>query len=154
MIPLALVQSIQTANDVSLTAYGIDVELHLLTNANAIDFLDSYLDILRDGQFTIINTKTWIEWSPNVYKLKKLGLFNESDLPILAYFKSNLDIPMHSYIKIPITYAPQDRQQTDSFEIVNRVMGDGSGGKFSDIEVISCYSIAPLRNKKGPVGLS
>ena len=154
MIPLALVQSMQVANDVSLAAFGINVELHLLTNAEAISALDSYLDILKDGQFQVSNEKCFIEWSPNTYRLKKLGLFTEGELPILAYFRSSLVIPMHSYVKVPITYMPQDRQQVDQFEIVNSVMGDGVGGKFSDISIISCYHLAPLRNKQGPVGLS
>ena len=143
MLPSETNLAFRASTDVSVDFWGLDVNLYLLTNFDSIIDLDAYKSA-EDKQYQLIQTKCRLEWVENVYKLKKLGLYNEKYLPILAYFKSSIDIPLGSYFTIDIAYMPSLQVDTDKFEIV-----DDSILGMSDIEFLRVYKIAPKRDQSG-----
>jgi hypothetical protein len=144
MMPTATNQAFKQNINTALGNYGIDVTLYLLVNADNIQYLDAYQSS-EDRQYIIFPTKCRMEWSANTYRMRKLGLYNEKDLPILAYFTNNIDIPLHSYFSVGITYMKDNELETDRFEII-----DDSIAGLSDTEILRIYKVAPLRNLSNP----
>lgn len=145
MIPLALAQAFKINYNTAISNYGIDVTLYLLVNADSIQFLDAYQST-EDRKYIIFPTKCRLDFSnKNFYRMRKLGLYNEHDLPILAYFTNTIDIPVHSYFTVALSYMKDNELETDRFEIV-----DDSITGISDIEISRCYKVAPLRNLANP----
>lgn len=149
IIPQETIDALRNFVDVSLDNYGIDCELYILTDSDLIDSHDAYSEI-EEKTFTKYNTKVWIEWSPSMASLRKLGLFTEekttqTTLPIIARFKTQSDtfpdIPIGSYIKVNIQFVPK-QYNTDSFEIINIF-----AGPFQDIQVVKQYLLSPRRVK-------
>ena len=143
MIPIAMANAFRNAVNVSVDLWGIPVTLYILMNADSIQSLNVYQTV-EDRKYQIIQTKCRLEWVDNVYKLRKLGLYNEKYLPIVAWFPLNLDIPLHSYFTVDMIYLPANQQDTDSFEIV-----DDSIEGISNIELMTAYKVAPKRDQQG-----
>ena len=89
-----------------------------------------------------IPTSVLIRWSPEVRRLKELGLYTDdphSVLPILAYFKFEDDPVIDDYIELEFEYSIGDIK-TNKFEIVDRKLrGHGA-------EARSIWVIAPKRS--------
>lgn len=144
MIPIELVQAFKSNYNTAVTNYGIDVTLYIINNATTIQYLDAYQST-EDRQYIVYPTKCRLEWVSNIYRMRKLGLYNEKDLPIIAYFKNDLDIPVHSYFTVTLAYMKDNQLETDRFEVV-----DDSITGLSDTEMMRMYKVAPLRNLQDP----
>ena len=150
MIPQETVQALRQFNDTVVGLYGIDCTLYQLSNANAVEALGIYSKP-SDSTFTEYTTTVFIEWSPSAKKLRKLGLFVEDEIPILAWFSNqfesvqrnvtDLDIVIGSYFKVDVQYIPDD-YDTDEFEIIDVVIR-----AMHDALVLKCFKIAPRRVK-------
>ena len=139
MLPISVARALRNANRVAIQVYGIDVTLYLLKNPTVIENLDAYQSV-DDHEYTEMPVKCWVEWSPNVYRLRKLGIFNETDLPGLVHFENDIEIPRGSYIKIPITFLPSNQKDWDKFEIADQVIPN-----LADIDVLRIYKMVPRR---------
>jgi len=149
MIPQSVVDTLRNNVNVSVENFGIDCDLYLLTNATALEDEDIYKDP-DDMEYTHYSTKVWIEWSPNVYRLRKLGVHSEDELPIIARFKyeatsdagaiPTLNIIKGSYIKIAIQYVPDKYEGYEEFEVV-----DVFTGEMHDAILSRIYLLAPRR---------
>ena len=130
-------------NDISVKIYGIDCQLYIASNASVAEDNDAYL---APDQYTYappMATQVFVEWRPNMYRLRAMGLFVEGALPILAHFTFDRLIPIGSYFTVAMIYVPAVID-TQAFNIENLVVPDGS---ISDIEVKRYYSVAPRRNR-------
>lgn len=139
ILPLAIVNSFRVANNVVVNAYGIDATLYLANNLTSVESLDSYQTV-QDYTYTVTPVKCWIEWSPNLYRLRKLGLFNEKDLPGLVHFQNTIEITRYSYIEVPITFLPADQKDFQQYEVVDQAIPN-----LADIDIRRIYKLAPRR---------
>lgn len=102
----------------------------------------SYTDTLRDKAIITfkdpIDTYVLIHWSPEVRRLKALGLFVEGELPILAYFKFEDDPNAKDYIELDYHYSIGD-MKTNKFEITDRKL------RGHDAEARAVWVLAPRR---------
>lgn len=143
MIPQRTVDTMRHFVDVSVDNYGIPCTLYIPMNQDTVVNFDVYV---RPGDWTYVSydTLVWIDWTPNKHKLRKLGLFLEDELPILAWFKyvidgAHRDIEINSWFEIPDQYVP-DKYDTEQFEIVD-IMIPG----MHDAVITKYYKIAPRR---------
>ena len=146
MIPQRTVDTMRHYVDVSVDNYGIDCTLHVPTNQDTVVNYDAYWKP-GDWTYTTYNTVVWIDWSPNKYRLRKLGLYVEDDIPILAWFKNyingvHVDIEINSWFKIDPQYIP-DKYDTEEFELVD-VLVPG----MHDAVITKYWKIAPRRLRK------
>lgn len=150
MVPQAVVNAFRQHNDFAVSIYGIDCMLHIPTNFDAVMQKDAYAEP-GDYDYADYTTKVIIEWSPNVSRLKALGMYSEDDLPIIAYFENKIpdsngvlqdvDILKGSYFEISMEYIP-DSFDADSFEVIDVMIP-----RKHDAIIYQMYKIAPRRVK-------
>lgn len=150
MIPQRTVTILRSYVDISLDAYGIDCELFVPTNYDTVIEQDAYAKP-EDFEYERYACKIFINWSPSVYRLKKLGLFVEGELPILMYLprqavltrtgaRVDVDVIRGSYVKVNLQYVPQNRQSGDEFELV-----DVRIRSMHDAEIVNIWKAVPRR---------
>ncbi len=158
MIPRETIDVFRHQVDVSLDNYGISCTLYIPTNTSYDDA--EKLDVFAkpsDYEFISYSAKVFIEWQPSVYRLKKLGMFVEGNLPILAWFGNkatalegsqigqevDIDIVKQSYFEINPEYIPSNFIGADQFEVINPIIKG-----IHDAVILQGFSIAPRRIKK------
>ena len=158
MIPRETIDQLRNYVDISLDAYGIDCTLYIPTAATyaAAEKLDVF-STPADYDFVSYTAKVFIHWTPSIWKLKKLGLFVEGQLPILAYFPNKVkyadgsnegdsvevDIVQRSYIRILPEFIPDDVEGVEEYEIVN--VGTKN---MQDAICVQIYSLVPRRTEQ------
>jgi hypothetical protein len=152
MIPRRTIDALRTFNDVSVDIYGIDCDLYVPSAVvlNTEETFDIYGEDSQMPSYTHYAAKVWIEWSPEGRRLRKYGLDMEKEVPILARFAEqaindslvevNVDITIHSYIKVATEYVPNNVSDTDEFEMVDILVGN-----MHDAIVSKIYKLAPRR---------
>jgi len=155
MLPRGSIDVLRDYVDIALDAIGMDCTLYIPTNTSYIEA--EKLDVFAkpsDYNYTSYSAKTFINWSPKVRILKKLGLFTEDQLPILARFgnkavalegpnkglKVSIDTMLHSYIKIEPEFISEKYVGIEEFEIV-----DVASQGFQDAVIRRIYSLVPRR---------
>jgi hypothetical protein len=151
MIPDSLVDVLRKQINISVEIYGQDCVLYVPDNYEVVRDDDVYAEP-QDYAFTMYDTQVMIQWSPSKNKLLKLGMYSETDAPVIAYFPTEIkdfsgfshfkDIPRQSYIKISMQYVPR-RYETDEFEVVDIVTSN-----FQDSIVRKMYLLVPRRIKE------
>lgn len=149
MIPRETIDALRKQADVTLDNYGIDCDLYIPSNLDATEDLDIYAKP-TDYKYTHYATKVFIEWSPNQYRLRRYGIYAEDETPIIARFGRtatdddgvtvNVDISVHSYIRIEMEYVPNNYSDTDEFEIVSVALGNAH-----DAVIAKVFKLAPRR---------
>lgn len=139
MIPQATIDVLRSFNDISVEVYGIDCILRVPLNWNATEPKDVYATP-EDYAFKEYSIKVFIEWKPDTRRLRRLGIFTENDLPIIAWFKNDPGVTIRSYIKVPIQYIPKEYQDTDEFEIVDILIRG-----MHDAIAVNAFRLAPRR---------
>jgi hypothetical protein len=142
VIPDSTIKVLRKYNDLTIQNYGIDCTLYVPTNLTSLEGNDLYTVNTDISYKQYSNQKVWIDWSTKQFdRLRKLGIFNEGDLPIIAFFKNFPEVLIHSYIVVPIKYIPEI-YDTDSFEIVNVIALNTYNN-----EVVRSFKLAPKRDK-------
>jgi len=158
MIPRESIDVLRDFIDVTLLSYGIECVLYIPTNAsyNEAEKLDVFATP-DNYEYESYSAKVFIDWSPNIWRLKKLGLYTEDQTPIIANFgnkvtvlegsnagdKVEVDIPLHSYIRINPEFIPDNQEDIEEFEIVN--IGTPN---MQDAVIYKVYSLAPRKVKQ------
>jgi len=150
MIPQATVDVLRKFGDVSVDLYGISCTLYIPNNLSTVEKYDVY-DEIGDYSYDEYTTKVWIEWSPNIRRLRRYGFFTEEDIPIVARFgrtatntlgaEVQVDVVVRSYIKVPIQYIPNSYSHTDEFEVVDTLIGN-----VHDAVTNKLFRLAPRRS--------
>lgn len=142
IIPIRTVDTIRTFSDLAVDLFGITCTLYVPSNLTALEPNDAYT-----APTDIVYTKhtqvpVWVEWfAKDIVKLRKLGIFSENELPMTAWFKSEPEVVIQSYIKVESRFIP-NKYDTDEFEIVDVILVNTY-----DSEVYRRYKIAPRRAK-------
>lgn len=158
LIPQRTVDAIRHMADVILDYAGIDCTLYIPTvgSYNEAEKLDIYSTPEDYIPYTAYSAKVFINWRPDLYQLKRLGLFTEGQLPILVRFGNkavpiegspageevDIDVVKRSYFSIAPQFIPNNYLGVTEFEIVNvAVQG------IHDAVLTKLYSAAPRRVK-------
>lgn len=139
MIPQITVNVLRSHQDISVDLYGIDCDLYIKDNSDAQE-LHIYDESPESTFKEKIITKVFIEWSPNKYKLRKLGLFVEQNVPIIAWLKHDENLVIGSYFVISQQYVPK-QYDTEKFELVTPIVRGSH-----DAEAVTCWKVVPLRS--------
>ena len=156
MIPQALVDALRHQVNVTLNkVYGMDCTLFIPTveSYNAAEMKDVFAKP-GDYQFVSYSTKVFIEWQPTAYRLKKLGLFVEGNLPIVAWFPTkaialegsnigaevDIDVVKQSYFEIETEFIPENFKKNSQYEILDPIIKG-----MQDAVVRKGYSVVPRR---------
>jgi len=151
IIPAETVVALRKQVDVVIDVYGIDCTLYVPTNADTTDTYDVYVKP-SDHTYTIYtDQKVHIVWSPDQKALRKLGIFTEEVIPIVAFFKNTykdiagndlaLDVTKGSYISVDFEAVP-DQYDTEEFEVVDVIIRH-----MHDAVAVRAYKLAPRRVK-------
>jgi len=143
IIPYETIDVIKKFNDLAVDIYGIDCTLYIPNNLTALEPNDAYTDPATITYRTYSDQKVWVEWfAKDIVRLRKLGIFAEGELPIIAYFKNYPEVTIKSYIKVPMRYIPGTFNDNDCFEVVDEIMI----GTYNT-ETIRKFKLAPQRRK-------
>jgi len=87
LIPLHTVDALRDNVDVVLDMYGIDCNLLIPTPTSFLEAekLDAYMTP-GDLSYVLYTAKVFIDVQPDIKRLRKLGLYTEGSLPIVAKF--------------------------------------------------------------------
>jgi hypothetical protein len=106
-----------------------------------------------DFTYNIYTAQIYVEWNPNIHRLRKLGFFAENESPMVARFASTavdvdesgvdvkVEIVPKSYVQIPIQFIP-DQLDTNEFELVDtKITG------VHDAVAVKLWQLVPRRVK-------
>ena len=142
MIPQETINVLRQYTNLAVDTYGYDCTLYIPNNLNTIENYDVYVKP-SDFAYKTYNTSVFIEWSPDVKRLRKIGVFTEDEIPMIAWFKNLPDVVRGSYFKINVQHIPGKTVEEDEFEIVDELI-KGMG----DMVALYGYKIAPKRTKR------
>jgi len=155
MLPRASIDVLRDYVDIALSAIGIDCTLYIPTNTSYSEA--EKLDVFAtpsDYAHLSYSAKVFINWSPNVRLLKKLGLFTEDQLPILARLGNKavalegpnqgsivvINTVLRSYIRMEPEFIPENYEGVEEFTVV-----DVATQGFQDAIIRRIYSLVPRR---------
>ena len=155
MIPRRTIDTMRKQVNVSLDLFGIDCDLYVPNNLSTTETYDIY-QAPADYTFDHYSTKVFINWNPNIYRLKAKGLYVDGELPIMVCFPYevtdddgdtvDVEIHRHSYFSIEPEFVPDDFQGSsgntgfEEFELID-VVAD----KFHDAVIVKRWKAVPRR---------
>jgi len=155
ILPRETIDVLRDLVDISLDNYGMDCVLYIPTTVSLdnVEKLDIYSEP-SDYVFTSYSTKVFIVWNPSKYRLRKLGIFVEGEIPILAWLPNkaialegsdagssvNIDVVQHSYFEIQSEFIPANFKDVKEFEIVDVIVKG-----IHDAVVYKGFKIVPRR---------
>jgi len=155
MIPRESIDVLRGYVDIALDAIGIDCTLYIPTNTSfAVAEKKDIYAVPADYEYISYTAKIFIDWTPNIWKLKKLGLFLEDTLPILCWLGNKatalegsevgtevtIDVCIRSYFRIEPEFIPEKYMGVEEFEIVNV-----ASKKMQDALIRQIFSAVPRR---------
>jgi len=146
MLPQPIVQTLRQYSTIAVQLWGIDCDL-FIPESPALDQEEQF-DIYDETPAAdaipveMIQTQVFIEWSPNIHRLRALGLYVEDSVPIVAWFDPKLPVVRKSYFRIDINYIPEDFNDTDEFEVTDNLIR-----AMHDAVTVKAFSIAPRRKE-------
>jgi len=130
MLPRETVDALRKQVNVSLDLYGISCDLYIPNNLSETEVYDIY-QTPGDYTFDHYTSKVFVNWNPNIYRLKAKGLYIDGD---------DVDILRHSYISIEPEYVPDNYEGIEEFELIDIVVD-----KFHDKVVVKSFKAVPRR---------
>lgn len=155
MLPRETIDVLRDYVDIALDAIGMDCTLFIPTNTSYSEA--EKLDVFaKPSDYTYLkySAKVFIQWNPSMYKLKKLGLYIEDDIPILCWFGNKatalegsdagsevaIDVALKSYFELEPEFIPGNFKGIEQFAVVN-VASKG----MQDAIIRKIYSAVPRR---------
>ena len=143
LLPMETIEVYRNTVDRMIEVYGFEVELYV-PQINAVDQqeeMDIYMEKPDESEHMMapITTKTFIDWKPDMKRLRRLGIFTEDSLPIIGWFKNIPELTRKAYIKVPINYQTGE-WGTDEFELIDCLIRN----TYNSI-VVQCWNIVPRR---------
>ncbi len=158
LIPRESIDAFRKFVNVTLDNYGISCNLYIPT-VSSYNFAET-LDVFatpQDLSYDHFRATVFVEWGVSVYRLKKLGIFAEDMLPIVAWFSNvaiaadgsdsgeevPIDVHKKSYFTVEPEFIPDNYRGSEAFEVVSPVVKG-----MHDAVLLQGWSIAPRRVKK------
>lgn len=138
LVPRATIDVLRGVVDVILNqAIGMDCTIYIpttssLTSAEGLDIFEKPSDLA----FTPYSSSCFIVWNPSKYRLRKLGIFVENEIPILVWLPNtatalegseqgqvvDIDVVQKSYIRIAPEMIPGKYQNVQELEVVDVIV--------------------------------
>jgi len=155
IIPRRTIDALRNNVDVALDILGIDCTLYIPTTAslNAHEGNDIF-EQPSDLTFLSYSAKCFIVWNPNKYRLRKIGIYTEDDIPMVIWLPNqatalegseigtevDVDIIQRSYIRVTPEFVPNNTTDVTEFELVDlRIKGT------HDSVLVKAYKGVPRR---------
>jgi len=138
LIPRETIDVLRQHINIGMDMLGIECTLYIPNDASLenAEGLDMYEVASRDLTFVSYSTQCFIEWNPNKYRLRKLGIYVEDELPILVWVpllvtalegtevgtEVEVDTVHRSYLSIAPEFVPADVTAVQEFEIVDVIV--------------------------------
>jgi hypothetical protein len=113
---------------------GVEATLYIPTDASlvAAEGLDVF-ELTSNHTYVSYTVLCFVEWNPSKYRLKKLGIYTEDELPILVWIplvatalegdsigqQVDIDVVQKSYLQINPEFIPDNTSDTQEFEVVD-----------------------------------
>jgi hypothetical protein len=137
LIPRETIDTLRLHANVLMDSLGIAATLYIPTNASltAAEGLDVF-ELTSDHTYLSYTVMCFIEWNPSKYRLKKLGIYTEGELPILVWMplvatalegsligqEVDIDVVQKSYFKITPEFIPNSTEKAQEFEVVDLII--------------------------------
>jgi len=134
LIPRETIDTLRQHANFLMDSLGIEATLYIPTDASltAAEGLDVF-ERTSDHAYLSYSVMCFIEWNPSKYRLKKLGIFTEGELPILVWIpllatalegdevgqEVDIDVVQKSYFKITPEFIPGSEEKAQEFEVVD-----------------------------------
>jgi hypothetical protein len=151
LIPQRVIDGLRQIIDVSTDLAGIDCTLYIPTNYNEVQKEDAYAHTAL-YEYAKYTCRVIVTWKPSTYRLKKLGVFVEDELPILVTLPQkatnkagalvNVDIIQHSYIAVSLEHVPDNKTMGNEFELVDQAIRG-----MHDAEITRIWKAVPRRRE-------
>jgi len=143
ILPIETIEVYRSIVDNMIDIYGFEVALYLPKRftVDQQESLDIYAEKPDDSGHYLEprSVDVFIEWKPDMKRLRRLGIFTEDTLPIVAWFKNKPELTRKAYIRVPINYQSGE-WGTDEFELIDCLIKNTYNAV-----VVQCWNIAPRR---------
>jgi len=136
-----LIETFRKQVDTMVDVYGFYCDLFIIKNYEQQEKLDIYDEKPEVKYENPIKTKVFIEWKPDIKRLRRLGIYTEEVIPLVAWFKftSIPELKRGSYIRIEYNYI-KGEWGTDEFELVDSFVQNSYNAV-----IVQGWSLAPRR---------
>lgn len=137
LIPRETIDVLRKHVNIALDSVGIPCTLYIPTTAalTAVEGFDIF-EKPSDLSYLSYTSDCFIVWNPSMYRLKKLGIFVEGELPILVWLplkatalegsqagqEVDVDVVQRSYIRINPEFVPGNVTDPQEFDVVDVVI--------------------------------
>lgn len=147
LLPLQTIKTIRKLNDMTVDHFGFDCDLYMpkpqvIKQREGLDVYQETPELDKEKYQAPIKTKVFVEWKPDVKRLRNLGIFTEENLPILAWFKNIEGLQRDCFIKVSLNDM-EGVWSTDEFTLVDRVVKH-----MYDAAAVEGWLLAPRRRKE------
>jgi len=131
LIPRETIDTLRQHVNFLMDSLGVEATLYIPTAAslNTAEGLDVF-ELHTDHSYLSYSIMCFIEWNPSKYRLRKLGIFTEDELPILVWIplvatalegdeagqEVDIDVVPKSYFKIAPEFIPGSEIKAQEFE--------------------------------------
>jgi len=155
ILPRRTIDILRSQVDVVLDIIGIDCIIYVPTTTSLEE--NEGFDIFEkpsDLTYVSYSAKCFIVWNPNKYRLRKLGIYVEEEIPMVVWLPNkatalegsesgtevDVDIVQRSYIRINPEFIPNNVTDVIEFELVDlKVKG------MHDAVLVKAYKGVPRR---------
>lgn len=139
ILPRETIDALRNLVDIALGSVGIDCTIYIPTTAS-LDAGEGN-DIFEqpsDLTFVTYSGNCFVVWNPSKYRLRKLGIYSEDDLPMIIWMPNkatalegvhagtevDVDIVQRSYVRIAPEFIPGNVEDVTEYELVDlRIRG-------------------------------
>jgi hypothetical protein len=139
VLPIETINAYIANLDMVIEIYGVPCMIFIPKNIDAREKLSLYQEGVSPQFDDGVETKVWIEWNPDMKKLRNMGIHVEGELPILAFFRRDHDVQRNSYFKLLLSFGTGANQE-EEFELVDCVLK-----KVYNSSVVEAWKIVPRR---------
>jgi hypothetical protein len=155
ILPRETIDVLRNNIDVILGIVGINCTIYIPTTAslNSNEGNDIF-EQPSDLTFVSYSGNCFIVWNPSKYRLRKLGIFTEDELPMIIWLPNkatalegdqagsevDIDIIQRSYIRVNPEFIPDNTTDVTEYELVDLRVRN-----FHDKVVVKAYKGVPRR---------
>jgi len=155
IIPRRTIDCLRNNIDVLLASVGIDCTIYIPTSSSLnADEGNDIFELPSNLTYLSYSGKCFIVWNPNKYRLRKLGVYTEDDIPMIIWMPNkatalegsevgtevSIDVVQRSYIRVNPEFIPSNTTDVTEYELVDiQIRG------FHDASIVRAFKGVPRR---------
>jgi len=146
LLPQKTINTIRSLSDMTVEHFGFECELFIpkpevIEQREGLDIYQETPELTNEKFYNAIKTKVFIEWKPDTKRLRRLGVFIEDNLPVIAWFRNIPELTRNSWIRIGLNIS-DNQWGTDEFELTDCIVRH-----MYNAVAVQAWVIAPRRRK-------